>query len=505
MTQVDASIPLSIKQFQPITPVDPAQNTMNAQNIIQGMQKIQENNLKLSAAQQDAKDNALASSVLKTLTPEEAKDPDKVAEKLRSAGVSPQRTLELQSSYQGVAAAKTKQTLDGYKILEEQNKAFDGAQQRGKDAMLDVHEKIATVLNDTYDVYESSLKNGHNDKNAKVAAAATEKGHLQAYIDEIDSRLNNKNNPPNQEQSTMLQNEKKVFAGRLEGLNKTGFDPEEAKTGRMVSSEFLKRNKVQSDIAETQLREAQAREADAKARKADTDAKNSAAGNASLSDRGRGVVSILSTEFPNTMRASKVGMADRNATIERLIQDNPEKSDKEIAKMFVDNQGEAKASIATEIAFAKGKQGDIVRSLNVAVQHLKQMDSTIDGLSNVDERTVNKIFNGVIKEFGGSSGTNLDADAQVVAGEINKATGGSVSVAEIEEVKKLFAKANSKDQLHDAVEHFRGLMAGQLKGLGEQYVSNTGKGWDAFLKKLDPETKKALHLKEDNKPTVSNW
>lgn len=206
----------------------------------------------------------------------------------------------------------------------------------------------------------------------------------------------------------------------------------------------------------------------------------------------KSAVANVRAALPQNFR-TKANIQQQEDTIATIMTEHPElKTGKDVADYMVRTQGNAKGAQATDVAFDKGKQGDTVRSLNVGVQHLKTIDQAIDKLDNIDERTLNGVWQGVVKEFGGTQASNLGADAQIVAGEINKATGGSVSVTEIEHVKDLFNKANSKDQLHEAVGEFRKLMGGQLKGLRKQYTSSGAGSEEDFNKKLDDETQKAL-------------
>jgi hypothetical protein len=135
----------------------------------------------------------------------------------------------------------------------------------------------------------------------------------------------------------------------------------------------------------------------------------------------------------------------------------------------------------------------------VLVDHLDTLDDAATKSGNVDSRTINRFLNEIKTEFGATGKTDLGAVAQVVAGEIQKATGGSVSVTETENVLRGISTANTVGQLHSASNRFRQLARGQLRGLRQQFVSAISESGtpeaDAtaeFDRKLYPATRKAL-------------
>lgn len=126
-------------------------------------------------------------------------------------------------------------------------------------------------------------------------------------------------------------------------------------------------------------------------------------------------------------------------------------------------------------AFATGKQGDIVRSLSVATDHLDQLSQAAHALSQSDLPTVNKIVNGFATATGNPSVTTFDAMKEIVGDEVVKSVvGSSGAEGDRNAIKQAFSSAKSPQQLEQVVQHYEGLMGGQLSGLRRQYQRSTG-------------------------------
>jgi len=146
-------------------------------------------------------------------------------------------------------------------------------------------------------------------------------------------------------------------------------------------------------------------------------------------------------------------------------------------------------------SFGTGKQGDTIRSLNVATQHLETMDEAAKALKNGDLKAFNAIANRVAEETGNPAPTTFDGLKQIVGTEIEKAVAGGIGAsADREALMKSLQGANSPDQLLQMTQGFRRLMAGQAMGLKKQYEDATGfkTGPFAFDNKLMPATAKVL-------------
>jgi LAS superfamily LD-carboxypeptidase LdcB len=186
------------------------------------------------------------------------------------------------------------------------------------------------------------------------------------------------------------------------------------------------------------------------------------------------------------------GMNSQNATIMALVrQMNP---DYDASKY--DTMAKART------AFTTGKQGDTVRSMNVAIDHLDSLKQAADALHNKNIPVLNSIANEYAKQTGQPAPTSFDAMKTIVGSEVAKAiAGGATALGDREEIRKEISSANSPDQLADVIKKYQQLLGGQLKGLRTQYEDS---GLRDFDKKLNPRTKKVLGTGE-NTNTRSNW
>lgn len=132
--------------------------------------------------------------------------------------------------------------------------------------------------------------------------------------------------------------------------------------------------------------------------------------------------------------------------------------------------------------FGTGKQGNTVRSLNVATQHLDTLEHSIDAMNNGNFPLVNQIANQFGYQTGNTAKSNFDAIKHIVADEVVKAVVGSGgALADREAAAKQIDAAKSPEQLRGVIRQFKELMGGQLVGLKQQYESAGGKNFDRFL------------------------
>ena len=156
--------------------------------------------------------------------------------------------------------------------------------------------------------------------------------------------------------------------------------------------------------------------------------------------------------------------------------------------------------------FTTGKQGDTVRSMNVAIDHLDTLKEAGDALRNGDMPLFNKIANQYSQNTGSEIVTNFDGIKSIVGSEVAKAVaGGQMALADREEIRKELSAANSPEQLAGVIKKFQQLLGGQLKGLKTQYEEA---GLKDFDKKLTDRTKRVLGESGANTPkqqSRSNW
>lgn len=141
--------------------------------------------------------------------------------------------------------------------------------------------------------------------------------------------------------------------------------------------------------------------------------------------------------------------------------------------------------------FSSGKQGDIVRSFDVAIDHLETLQKAADALKNGNYRVVNEIRNKWREQTGSELPTDFKALVPIVSGEIAKAVVGSQNaLADREELRAGLKAAASPEQLSGVITGYKALMAGQLKGLRKQYEETTGK--KNFDSRVRESTRKAI-------------
>ncbi len=168
------------------------------------------------------------------------------------------------------------------------------------------------------------------------------------------------------------------------------------------------------------------------------------------------------------------------AVMSRVLQINPQWN----AQNFTKSQQAYKA-------FGTGKQGDIVRSFNVGIAHLGTMSELADALKNGNIQTVNSIANRVKQEFGSTAPTNFETAKAIVGDEIIKAIiGGGGALADRENAQNQLSAAKTPAQLQGVIATYKNLMAGQLRGLKQQYESSTMR--NDFDSMLSDETKAQL-------------
>lgn len=126
--------------------------------------------------------------------------------------------------------------------------------------------------------------------------------------------------------------------------------------------------------------------------------------------------------------------------------------------------------------FSTGKQGNTVRSLNVAMDHLDTLSQLGDALRNGNVQSFNKVAQALAEQTGQPAPTSFDAAKKIVSDEVVKAIVGSGGgVSDREEASKAFDKVSSPAQLAGAINTAKRLMRGQLHGLEKQYQESTGR------------------------------
>ncbi len=141
-------------------------------------------------------------------------------------------------------------------------------------------------------------------------------------------------------------------------------------------------------------------------------------------------------------------------------------------------------------AFTQGAQGDVIRHMNVAVQHLGVLGQLASALKSGNDRAINASRQAFQKQFGSPAPTSFNAAKQLIADEIQRAvSGGAGTEGDRAELMKSLSAANSPKQLGGVINTFDHLMYGQLQGLQKQYEA--GSGLNNFQERfLTPQSRK---------------
>lgn len=142
-------------------------------------------------------------------------------------------------------------------------------------------------------------------------------------------------------------------------------------------------------------------------------------------------------------------------------------------------------------AFSTGKEGGLIRSMNVAISHLDTLEQLSKALANNDAKALNRISNVFQEQFGGTAPGNFEAAKVIVGDEVVKAIiGAGGGVSDREEAKKNIDNAKTPAQLAGVISTYKRLLGGQLEGLKKQYSDTTGRS--DFDSRLTPEAKGQL-------------
>jgi hypothetical protein len=153
-------------------------------------------------------------------------------------------------------------------------------------------------------------------------------------------------------------------------------------------------------------------------------------------------------------------------------------------------------------AFANGPQGDIVRKMNVSVNHMDALLPLVDALGNGNTQMINQARQKYQEQTGATAPTNFKAAAQVVTDEVTSALqAGGGTLADRE--KKELSEANSGPQLKGIIQQYQNLLGGQLNGLAKQYQASTLGRKDFADRFLTGRTKQVLGTGGDATPAAA--
>lgn len=150
------------------------------------------------------------------------------------------------------------------------------------------------------------------------------------------------------------------------------------------------------------------------------------------------------------------------AVMSKVIEDNPDYD----AKKFKAMQG-------TLDKYTYGKGSEVITSFKTANAHLDALSEVIDKLNNADEKSINRLGNAFAKEFGLSTAPgDFDAMKQAIAQEIEKTFSGSAgALADRQKLEKSLDAAKSPENLKSVVNDYKRLLQGKIGAAKDSYES----------------------------------
>jgi hypothetical protein len=174
-------------------------------------------------------------------------------------------------------------------------------------------------------------------------------------------------------------------------------------------------------------------------------------------------------DLANYLQRMKAPRSALGMTVGAFIKENPNASAADIASFTA----WTRARGATEQAFAAGVEGRTTRSLDVAMDHLTSLGELVDALNNGSVNTINAVANRLKTEFNlDTAPVTIEAARSIIGTEIVKAVaGGANALADREEARAPLDPKLGPKELHAVIAEDKRLMAGQLRGLEQQYLS----------------------------------
>ena len=125
--------------------------------------------------------------------------------------------------------------------------------------------------------------------------------------------------------------------------------------------------------------------------------------------------------------------------------------------------------------FSTGPQGNTIRSLNVGIDHLETFREFAEALHNKDVKGINRLRNKLAIQLSNEDLAAFEVTKTIVSTEVAKAITGSnvMTYDDRSAFGEQVSAAQSYDEIVAAITAAQKLMAGQLEGLEQQYISAT--------------------------------
>jgi hypothetical protein len=226
-------------------------------------------------------------------------------------------------------------------------------------------------------------------------------------------------------------------------------------------------------------------------------AQNGAGPSGTYSVSGGGGTGILSEQGLDMAAAiyKKTGQMPaslgRNGVAQRAIINRAAQLTGGDTEQMLNNWQDWKSGQQTLTSFDKGPQGNQVRALNVAIQHLDLYKQAARALQNGNVPMFNSVAQAIGRATGSAPPTNAQALHDLVMDEVTKGVLGTAGgVTDRGKAAAILGQAQSPAQLAGGFDQVMGLLNGQLNGLKQQYTSGTKR--DDFEQKLSPTTRAAF-------------
>lgn len=144
--------------------------------------------------------------------------------------------------------------------------------------------------------------------------------------------------------------------------------------------------------------------------------------------------------------------------------------------------------------FQSGPQGNTIRFIGNAVEHLDTLGELSKALKNGNFNPSNLVYQKLREQFGNAAPTDFETAKRFVGPEIIKALGvtGAGTEKERSEILAGVTTARSPEQIEGALNVARSLLRPQLQNLRRQFVSSTGLPDSRFDELLPPSVAKGL-------------
>lgn len=154
--------------------------------------------------------------------------------------------------------------------------------------------------------------------------------------------------------------------------------------------------------------------------------------------------------------------------------------------------------------FTSGQTKTTLNGLNTAISHMDILQQASSALGNGDIQALNKVKNFFGQQFGGTGVNNFNVVRDFAAGEVAKAVlPGGGGEKEREDIASAIKNSSSPQQLSQAIDMWRQLLAGKTDALRNQWDVGTRGTQGSFDKFLLPATKKALGISDQAAPNAA--